>query len=588
MTAYNELLEYINSKETCGAILLTGQWGSGKTYLINNLIRQIAVEDKYVMIVISLFGIDSISMLTNKIKERVALEIVPLFQKLKKKSGKYKNVFSSIIDGVLKQTEVAETIAAVTAFLPIENEIGYGDKKRTLILIFDDLERSKIDIVELLGAINEYVETKKIKTILIADENRISDKEKYIEFKEKVVFHTVKLQPDYKEAIHQIVSDYAETATGYQEFLIEQENSIYQIFGESKGNNLRTIKVLLIEFEKVYSLLINENGSAENLGDILYSFCAMLLEVKAGNYKKGEYGYIFADKELREKYTYFNKRGSQFYSLQKWITEGEWNPANIIAEYRQKYTLKEELTDDQKFLIWRFWDLDSTILNKGYPIVLEKAYQGELSTDELISLLQKAWQLEQYPEIGMPCVIDYDRVLLGLQSRMEKIKDGIITEQLHSFIPPEVARKMRKEAQEIYKMIARMENDLLNDWICRREYLDKIKQNNVSSLYELQNRSYGSFDAEMKEAFIQQYIDSDNSMKRQLLITLSKMYFDNDHDDLATTISNLQCLIAEIQMLQQEEADDFTRIINQESMKEVQRMIEEYRSKIVTNENEEC
>lgn len=585
MTAYNELKEYIDSKETCGAILLTGQWGCGKTYLINNLIKETTENGKYAMIVISLFGVDSISMLSNKIKERVASTIFPVFQALKEKSGRYEKPLTTILEGLMQQSKVVDKLAAITAFMPIENEIGFGDKKKTLVLIFDDFERSKIDIVELLGAINEYAETKKIKTILIADESRISEQQKYSEFKEKVIFHTVKLQPDFRKVIHQIIVDYNETTSGYQQFLIEQEESIYQIFDESKGNNLRTIKVLLIEFEKVFSLLASEDNSGENLGDILYSFCAMLLEVKAGNYKKGEYGYLFADKDLKEKYTHFNKKGSQFYSLSKWITEGEWNPEHIIAEYKQKYALKEALSDDQKFLMWRFWDLDSSILNNGYPIVLEKAYQGELTINELISLLQKAWQLEQYSGIRMPCVIDYDRVLAGLQNRIGRIKDGIISEQLHSFIQPDVVRKMCEKAQKIYSIIDRMENDLLSDWICRREYLEKIKQNNVSVLYELQNCNYGSFDTEMKEAFIQQYIASDNSMKRQLLITLSKMYFDNDHDALPVTISNLQCLIEEIQNLQASEEDDFTRIINQECIKELGKMIDDYQLKLAPVEN---
>ena len=130
-----------------------------------------------------------------------------------------------------------------------------------------------------------------------------------------------------------------------------------------------------------------------------------------------------------------------------------------------------------------------------------------------------------------------------------------------------------------------MENDLLSDWICRRDYLARIKLNDASALYELQNRNYGSFDTEMKEAFIQQYTASDNSMKRQLFITLSKMYFDNDHDDLPITISNLQCLSEEIRNLQVDEEDDFTRIINQECIKNLGKMIADYQLKLAPVEN---
>ena len=74
-------------------------------------------------------------------------------------------------------------------------------------------------------------------------------------------------------------------------------------------------------------------------------------------------------------------------------------------------------------------------------------------------------------------------------------------------------------------------------------------------------------------------------MKRQLFITLCKMYFDNDHDDLPVTISNLQCLIEEIRNLQAAEVDDFARIINQECIKELHKMIDDYRAKITLDEN---
>lgn len=37
------------------------------------------------------------------------------------------------------------------------------DESKELVLIFDDFELSKIDIVSLLGVINEYCENKRLK-----------------------------------------------------------------------------------------------------------------------------------------------------------------------------------------------------------------------------------------------------------------------------------------------------------------------------------------------------------------------------------------------------------------------------------------
>ena len=51
--------------------------------------------------------------------------------------------------------------------------------------MFDDLERASLDINEILGYINNFVEHDNIKVIIIANENEIEDKlnEKNLELK---------------------------------------------------------------------------------------------------------------------------------------------------------------------------------------------------------------------------------------------------------------------------------------------------------------------------------------------------------------------------------------------------------------------
>ena len=46
-----------------------------------------------------------------------------------------------------------------------------GDK--SVILVFDDLERCKIDCVDVLGSINDYCENKKFHTIIVANQDKI-------------------------------------------------------------------------------------------------------------------------------------------------------------------------------------------------------------------------------------------------------------------------------------------------------------------------------------------------------------------------------------------------------------------------------
>lgn len=59
----------------------------------------------------------------------------------------------------------------------------------------------------LVGILNEYLENKNIKTIIVADENKINEPE-YKEYKEKLISRTIKIDNNYKEIIENIISNY--------------------------------------------------------------------------------------------------------------------------------------------------------------------------------------------------------------------------------------------------------------------------------------------------------------------------------------------------------------------------------------------
>ena len=70
MDVSKELKLYIDSKEHMGACLLTGKWGCGKTHLINKLKKETDSKEKC-MLIVSLFGIDSIESLNKAIKGKI-------------------------------------------------------------------------------------------------------------------------------------------------------------------------------------------------------------------------------------------------------------------------------------------------------------------------------------------------------------------------------------------------------------------------------------------------------------------------------------------------------------------------------------
>ena len=54
MGALEELIHYCNEKNPIGALLLAGEWGCGKTYLIENELTK-ALENTHVIVKVSLW-----------------------------------------------------------------------------------------------------------------------------------------------------------------------------------------------------------------------------------------------------------------------------------------------------------------------------------------------------------------------------------------------------------------------------------------------------------------------------------------------------------------------------------------------------
>ena len=183
-----EIENYIEEQDQNGALLVTGKWGSGKTYLIRQIEKKLNQEPKYLMAVVSLFGIEDTNTLSKKVKEAVAYaqtfnkaeksgkghiaKGVNIAKQLSEKAAAFGELFDfGKIKKIAKSANMLLSID-IHDFLPIEKEvycIVAGEEqpvKKKLVLVFDDFERCKIGVIDLLGIINTYVEDKRIKTIV--------------------------------------------------------------------------------------------------------------------------------------------------------------------------------------------------------------------------------------------------------------------------------------------------------------------------------------------------------------------------------------------------------------------------------------
>ena len=136
-------------------------------------------KQKYKAIIISLYGLSKVEDIQSAIFAAC----------IEKFADKTKNDKASF---VFKNTAIlgATVIKAVGSFFSVGDEVGsvasqFGDvmlslQKEQLVLIFDDVERCQIDIIELMGFLNNLCENNGYRVILIANEDEISRQESEI------------------------------------------------------------------------------------------------------------------------------------------------------------------------------------------------------------------------------------------------------------------------------------------------------------------------------------------------------------------------------------------------------------------------
>jgi hypothetical protein len=330
---------YINPSNTFDfAVLLTGSWGSGKTWFIQqyiddhdkedsviaeypfllkrvygffswferqkliNMGKPHDIQEKSKIFYISLYGARSISEVEERMVISIAHKIDAGFN-----SEPFKYLYQAI-------SELAKGVRRVklSNLLPVSYFLQNNLTRSTLI--FDDLERCDIDCNDLFGFINSFLEQGNSKVVLITNEGRIDEerKKKYDVVKEKLVGKTFTISSDFN-VIYDNFIDILEDELAKQALLLEKNRKlIFELFQESEqidrstrlritqtpkdskshkddlmdkysNLNLRTLRQIVMDFEKIFISLpeIVEN-KAGLLEDILRTLTIFSIETRAG------------------------------------------------------------------------------------------------------------------------------------------------------------------------------------------------------------------------------------------------------------------------------------------------------------------
>lgn len=340
--------DYIRKPYTDYAIMINGEWGSGKTHFWNHKLRSRieAIKNSkgklYKTIYISLYGINSIE----EISKKIFLETNPLVSKTLKKF--VDNAEGNIIPEYVKTgVDIANLYGAMNTST---NQMDFAKLFSTddKVLCFDDLERANIDIIDILGYINNFVEHDGIKTILICNEKELAIKFKnnniemktliatmllkeegvfekntedteplvtkidnkiknvfdrtnaYERIKEKLIGECFEYMPEYSYILNGMIMKY-----GYnkelEKFLKMEISTIISTFKKTNTRNLRVLKHALNDFEKIFTSIKEsyKETSGETLRTILMFTIAISFEIKIGSEVKQIFDSISSNEEYK-------------------------------------------------------------------------------------------------------------------------------------------------------------------------------------------------------------------------------------------------------------------------------------------------
>jgi len=245
------ILKRFLENEDYSVLAVNGKWGIGKTHLVQNFLYE---HTKSYYYYVSIFGISSIEQLKARLianykndlksdsqSSQTKTELVVNF--INKCINKCINTFFELlnrISGKIEKTPkldilggLSGSVISITGDLALEIFFNSIVRENSIICI-DDLERkSKIPLEEILGFVENLVQERKCKIILIYNEDELEDKKVLERYREKVIHGEFTLNPTVDENLDFRFKDHH-----YLDYL----EIIKKVFKETETNNIRVIR----------------------------------------------------------------------------------------------------------------------------------------------------------------------------------------------------------------------------------------------------------------------------------------------------------------------------------------------------------
>lgn len=588
MTLFYQAIKNHLEMNTAGALLITGDWGSGKTYFMKKILfPSLEKETEIKPILVSLYG----AVDKNAIAKKVFMAYLDKLGNNQPISAA--NLTKSAYNILESFTWLKSFVDVNKLFADSGEDLFRFLPKNGLLICFDDLERisEKINPEDFLGMVNELVENRRNKVIIIANEGTIDGGIKY---KEKTIEKTIHFKNDQGSILDNIAATYTDTSFGSYlttnkafiiqtldpidhdgteinelkilfsnirslKFAIEHFRYVFEIFDDKTDINLPSVQnqlkgiwafvlAVTIEFKKNDSISYTERKKLDTVGEPLST--DELAKLLWGNNQEDNEVEEPNEKAFREKFIkqYFTRIGIEYkYSSQVYdlLTSGKSiDPDPFIADIGTQYHVTNGVINPAHDLLSRF-------LHQGYwrftnedflpSLNLLLAYVREGAFEEILGYLNAASFLISFSEvmdIGKEELTGQIKAGINIASgkiniegafnQLDMASDGFNEEHLKEIF--EYALERFKVAQDIHlaEETARLEQLFYNNL---DEFFKQLESENTNIIIP-ESRLFDQFSTAGLQVAINNWQPAE---MYELVKFLNRRYFRSGFEDKLTT-----------------------------------------------------
>lgn len=411
----NYIYHYLKRDRTQTAIMLTGEWGSGKTFYIEHVLVPFLKEKKVACVVVSLYGLEDTSAISKSIY--MDLRMRTLAGKASETVTTGKVIGKNIIKGITGIVGFDFSLSDKDL-----NELYESVDLKDKLLIFEDIERCNIYMPKLLGYVNGLVERDKVKVLLVANEKEVikkktikiepdltsvhedkqnqedkkqnvsEDVKQYLQIKEKTISDTIQFSGNIRRAVEEIIKSFDNARINS---IINDDvlKKISELVNSTCKKNLRTFIYALQKSVDIMDKMEEFQFENDFFFCLLYGIIILSATIKCGEFPEWEGNEYFS-----------TKLGSNNTPLMRFAYDYiRWQTFDLDAMDKTYKAYRE----------FRFFERDAVYNDPDLRVLGNYAEETECNVLNALNNIEKKLQIPDVIGIHAYCKLAYYMIYVG-------------------------------------------------------------------------------------------------------------------------------------------------------------------------------